>query len=317
MWAYALRRALFCVPVYLGILLLVMVALRVDDPVWGYLGKHASPEAYEVKRGAMGLDDPFAIQFARLVADVATLRFDGESWAQPGRTSGDIFAASLMPTLSITLPAFLLTSLLALAIALLSALYRGRVLDRALMLAAVVGMSVSGLAYVVLGQYWGAFRVNAALGREVFAVQGYEPGLANWPRYCLLPVLISTAVAVGHDARFYRAALVEELGRPYVATALAKGASWGRVLGAHVLRNAMVAVVTRMLTTLPFLVTGTLLLEVCFNIPGLGRALYESALARDFPVIQGLVAATALPFVASILATDLLVAWLDPRVRLP
>ena len=125
MWTYVLRRILYNVPVYLGILLLLMIALRVNDPVWGYLGKNASEETYLVKQAAMGLDQPFARQYVDFVGKLATFDFTEESWSQPGLTVGEIIRDSIVPSLSITLPALLFTSLISIVIAIVSSYYRG------------------------------------------------------------------------------------------------------------------------------------------------------------------------------------------------
>ena len=316
MWIYILRRLLYNVPVYLGIVLLLMACLRVNDPVYGYLGKNATEEAYRAREEAMGLDKPFLVQYASFLGNLATLDFDEESWAQQGRTVGAILRDSIVPSLAITLPALVITSVISIAIALLSAYYRGRMPDKLMMVGAVLGMSISYLVYIIFGQYWGAYILNERIDGELFAVQGYEPGPSNWVRFCLLPVLISVVVAMGYDTRFYRAVMVEESGRDYITTARAKGATKRKIMFVHMLKNAMIPVITHIMITLPFLVMGSLLLEVYFNIPGMGRALYDAITVNDFPVTQTLVAIFAGVFIASVILTDVLYALVDPRVRL-
>jgi peptide/nickel transport system permease protein len=316
MWTYVARRLLYNIPVYLGIILLLMLALRVNDPVWGYLGKHASQETYELKKTAMGLDQPFPEQYVRFVGDLATFDFSTETWSQPGLTVGEVIRSSIIPSLSITVPALLLTSLISIVIALGSAYYRGRLPDKLMMVSAVLGMSISFLVYIIFGQYWGAFVLNESIEGEVFAIQGFQFGAGNWAHYCLLPVLISTIVAMGYDTRFYRAVMVEESNRDYVVTARAKGATKRKIMFAHMLKNALIPIITRIMITMPFLVMGSLLLEVYFNIPGIGRALYEAITVNDFPVTQSLVAIFAGIFILTIILTDVLYALVDPRVRL-
>ena len=126
-------------------------------------------------------------------------------------------------------------------------------------------MSISFLVYIILGQYFGAFLVNQWLGRELFAVEGYAPGLNNWAHYCLLPVMIGVIVGMGYDSRYYRAVMVEECRRDYMATALAKGASKWRIMFVHMLKNAMIPIITRVVISLPFLIAGSILLENFFN----------------------------------------------------
>lgn len=316
MWSFILRRLLYNIPVYLGIVLLLMLALRVNDPVWGFLGKNASVEQYELKRAQMGLDRPFLVQYADFLGDLVTLDFDAYSWAHEGRSVGDILRDAIVPSLAITVPALLLTSLISIAIAIVAAYYRGRVPDKLLMVAAVVGMSISFLVYIIFGQYWGAYVLNQTVEGEIFAIQGYERGWEEWAHYCLLPVLISTVVAMGYDTRFYRAVMVEESARDYIVTARSKGATKRKIMFVHMLKNALIPIITRIMITMPFLIMGSLLLEVYFNIPGMGRALYESIFVFDFPVTQMLVAVFAAFFILTVILTDVLYALVDPRVRL-
>ncbi|HIG11296.1 MAG: ABC transporter permease [bacterium] len=316
MWSYTARRLLYNIPVYLGIVLLLMLALRVNDPANAFLGKNANPEDLLLIKERLGLDRPFLVQYFDLLKSVFSLDFGTYSWANEGITVGRMLRESVVPSLSITLPALILTSTVSITIALISAFFRGRRIDRALMVLAVVGMSVSFLVYIVFGQYFGAYLLTRETGYSFFAIGGYESGLANWPYYCLLPVLISSLVAMGYDTRFYRAVMVEESGRDYIVTATAKGASKRKVMFVHMLKNAMIPIITRIMTTLPFLIMGSLLLEVYFNIPGMGRVLYKAIQEQDFPVIQIFVAIFAGLFILSNILTDVLYALVDPRVRL-
>ena len=178
-------------------------------------------------------------------------------------------------------------------------------------------MSVSFVVYIVLGQYFAAFRLNETLGETLFAVQGYDTSVPGWwVRFCMLPVLISTIVAMGYDTRFYRSVMVEETTKDYIRTARAKGISERQVMFKHMLKNAMVSIVTRIMITLPFLVVGSILLEMYFNIPGMGKVLINAINNRDFPVIQGFTAVFAVIFIVSNILTDVLYGVVDPRVRL-
>jgi peptide/nickel transport system permease protein len=316
MWTYVARRILYNVPVYLGILLFLMLALRVNDPIWARLGKNATQEAYLELQAAYGLDRSFLVQYVAFLRDIATLDFTVESWASPGLSVGSMLAGAIVPSLAITVPALALTAALSVTIGIVSSYFRGRPLDRALMFLAVIGMSVSFLVYIILGQYFGAFRLNQVIEGELFATQGYEPGLSNWAYFCLLPVLISTIVAMGYDTRFYRAVMVEESSRDYITTARAKGATKEKIMFVHMLKNAMIPIITRVMITLPFLVMGSLLLEVYFSIPGMGRTLLKAITENDFPVTQYFTAIFAALFIASNILTDVLYALVDPRVRL-
>lgn len=314
MWQYVLRKLLYNIPVYLGILLVVMLALRVNDPVWVRLGKHATKEQYEVEKGKLGLKEGFWRQYGKLLWG---FDLDRQSWDKPGRTVGQELSQSVWPSLAIALPALVLTTLVALATALLAAFRRGRALDRWLMAGAVIGMSISYVVYIILGQYFGAYRLNEWLGTEVFAIQGYDTKRSLWwVHFCVLPVLINAVLAVGYDARFYRAVIVEEATRDHVRTARAKGLTERAVMLKHVLRNALIPVITHVMITLPFLVAGEILVEVYFNIPGMGRTLITAILGKDFPMVQGFTAVFAAIFIVTNILTDVLYALVDPRVRL-
>ncbi|MEO0483663.1 MAG: ABC transporter permease [Planctomycetota bacterium] len=329
MWVFILRKLFYNIPVYIAALLLMFVALRVNNPVYAYLGKQPSPEQIQALTEQMGLDDPLPIQFAKFLGQVFTLNFSQQSWAKPGENVRDIILEAIPPSLSITVPALLLSTAIGVCVALISAFYRGRLPDRSLVILAVIGMSVSFLVYIIFGQFFGAFYPQYLdLGVQPFAIEGYEPWIGInseggffarpdlWIHYCLLPVLISVIVSMGYDTRFYRAVMVEESGRDYIVTAVAKGASKQKVMFVHMLKNAMIPVITRVMSTLPFLITGSILLEVFFNIPGMGRELISAINSRDFPVIQAFVAVFAAFFIVTVILTDVLYALVDPRVRL-
>ncbi len=313
MWAYIFRKLVYNVPVYLTIVLLVMAALRVHDPVYSFLGKNANPDDVIRYREKVGLDQPFWVQYARFLT---TFDLRTESWDQHGRTVGEILRSSVGPSLSITVPALVLTTLISICVGIVSAYFRGRIVDRTLVVGAVLGMSVSFLVYIILGQYFGAYVLNRSLGWELFAIEGYEPGLSNWVHYCLLPVIISVIVGMGYDTRYYRAVMVEESQRDYITTALAKGATKSKVMFVHMLKNAMIPIVTRVAISLPFLIMGSILLESFFGIPGMGRTLIAAVRVKDFPVVQAFTAIFAAVYILSIILTDVLYAVFDPRVRL-
>lgn len=312
MWTFVARKLLYNIPVYLGIILFLMLALRVNDPAYAFLGKNAKEADLLDIRTKLGLDQPFFMQYL----EVLSFDFSVESWANKGLKVSDMLSRSVVPSLSITLPALCLTSLISVSIAIISAYFRGRAVDRGLMVVAVVGMSVSFLVYIIFGQYWGAYLLTREGGIDAFAISGFERGPENWAYYCLLPVLISVIVSMGYDTRFYRSVMVEESSRDYITTAVAKGANKRKVMFVHMLKNAMIPIITRIMTTLPFLIMGSLLLEVYFNIPGMGRVLFKAINEQDFPVIQSFVTIFAALFILSNILTDVLYALVDPRVRL-
>ncbi len=342
MWAYVIRRLLYAIPVYLGIIFIVMAALRVNDPVNAYLGKNASVEQIELKRKAMKLDRPFLVQYGSFLKEIVTLDFaKTDSWRYEGRSVGSILKDAVGPSLSLAIPAVVLTTIISLVVGMVSAYYRMSALDRTLMVIIVLGMSISVLVFIILGQYFGAYWLKTNHGIEWFATGGYERArmpdgekaswgqwfkwlvtgglatiIANWVHYCLLPVMIDVVVAMGYDTRFYRAVMVEECSRDYITTAIAKGASKPKIMFVHMLKNAMIPIITRVMITLPFIIGGEILLETQFRIPGMGKELIEAIINKDFPIIQAFTAIFAAIFVLSSILTDVLYALVDPRVRL-
>lgn len=333
MWSYVFRRILYNIPIFLGIIMLLMVLLRVNDPVYAQLSKNATQQQIDLKRAELGIDRPLLVQYVEFLLPIewgeegirysgTILGFSKRSWYRED-TVANVVIPSLAPSLSITVPALMLSTVLSITVGLISAANRGRWLDRLLVFAAVIGMSISFLVFIIFGQYFGAFWLSDRLGFELFAVRGYEGWRPttwnlplNWTKYCLLPVLISVIVTLGFDTRFYRSVIVEQSTSDYIRTARAKGCPERTVLIKHLLRNAMIPIITRVMITLPFVVVGSLLLEVYFSIPGLGQTLFTHVTNKDFPVTQTIVAVLALLFITSNILTDVLYALVDPRVRL-
>jgi peptide/nickel transport system permease protein len=345
MWSYISRRLLASIPVYLGIVLIVMAALRVHDPVYAYLGKNANQDMIDAKRHAMGLDQPFLVQYVEFVKRIATMDFGDsdrddpkaryESWKYAGQPVGKKLREAIGPTLSITIPEMVLSTTIAVIIGMLCAYFRGTLLDRVLMFLVVLGMSVSVLVFIVMGQKFGGFTLKEEFGLDWFASNGYEPWVrwsespllgfipypvrvlpSTWAYYCLLPILTMVVVVIGYDTRFYRAVMVEETSRDYIITALAKGASRPKIMFVHMLKNAMIPIITRVMITLPFLIAGSILLEYQYRIPGMGKLIIDAIKDKDFPIIQTFTAVFAAVFILTNILTDVLYALVDPRVRL-
>lgn len=321
MWSYVVRRVLYNIPIYLVIVMVVMAMLRINDPVSAYLSKNATEAERALKEAEFGLDQPFLVQYFQMLKSIVTLDFSSKSWYQETNTVGQVIGPSILPSLMITIPALLFSTMIAIVVALIAAANRGRAIDRGLMFIAVVGMSVSFLVFIILGQYFGAFWLTEKTGLDLFAVRYDADRLsgnlpADWVKYFLLPVMISVVVSMGYDTRFYRTVIVEQTNADYIRTAKAKGCSQGRVMFIHLLRNAMIPIITRVMITMPFLIVGSLLLEVYFSIPGMGATLLTHMQNKDFAVTQTIVAILAAIFILSNILTDVLYAIVDPRVRL-
>jgi len=352
-WTYIVRRTLYNIPVFLSIIFVVMIALRVNDPVQSQLGKNATQRQVELLTEEMGLDQPFLVQYGIFLRDLVLIwkpieedqagdqvgdqvgdqggdsksvwkRKVTRSWDQKLPVSKMILDA-IPPSMAVTIPTLAITASIAICVGLISAFNRGRVIDKSLMFIAVTGMSISVLVYIIIGQYWGAYVMGDIFEGWPFqitvpAAAGATPWFffkpTNWVAYCMLPVLINVTVALGYDTRFYRAVMVEESQRDYIRTARAKGASVKRVMFVHMLKNAMIPIITRIMISLPFIITGSILIEVYFGIPGMGRTLINAINAKDFPVIQTFTALFAALFIISNILTDVLYALADPRVRL-
>jgi peptide/nickel transport system permease protein len=173
----------------------------------------------------------------------------------------------------------------------------------------VLGMSISILALIIAAQYLLAYHF------DLFPISGFEFGLEGIP-YLALPVLIWILNQLGADVRYYRSVLIEEIGRDYVITARAKGMSRAQAMRVHVLRNAMIPIVTRLVMEIPLLFTGSLLLENFFGIPGLGNMSINALNASDFPVIQAVTLFGSVLYILGNLVGDVLYAVVDPRVKL-
>lgn len=310
MIVYALRRILYTIPILLGVCLLIFVLFNVigGDPTYQMLGKHASMAQINELRHQLGLDKPKIEQFFDFLKQVATFDF-GRSYATKQRISEMIWHG--MPaSLSLAIPAFVVETILALTIALLVSFMRGTLFDRVVVVLCVMGMSVSSLAYILFGQYvlaywWG-----------LFPISGYEQELAFRMRYIALPALIWVAVGLGVNVRVFRTFMLDEVGQDYVRTARAKGLGEKLILFKHVFKNALIPVLTYIVIEIPFLITGSFLLESFFGIPGLGSITIDAIHNSDFPVIKAMTVLQTLLFIAGNLATDLLYSVVDPRVRL-
>ncbi len=310
MWPYIIRRLLWGLPILFGVTLLVFIGLHVvkGSPAVSHLGKAASIEAIEQFDREHGFDKSYLGQYSDFIGEVVTFNF-GRS-LKTGRKVSGMISDGAGKSLSLTAPALIITSLLSICLALFASYFRGRGLDRGIMILAVLGMSVSFLVYIVVLQYLLAFVL------PVFQIHGYEPGFGERWQFLILPIIIQVIVGVGYDTRFYRSVFVEEVGKDHITTAYAKGASKKRVMFVHVLKNALIPIVTRVMISIPFLVTGSLLLEQFFGIPGIGSMLLSALDQDDFPVIKALSVLISLLFIVSTILNDVFYAIVDPRVRL-
>ena len=216
----------------------------------------------------------------------------------------EILWRGMKVSLLLMIPVFFGEMLFGIAFALIAAAFRNRWPDRLLLVLSVAGMSISYVVVIIAAQWFLGYRLG------LFPLWGFES-----PANLLLPVTVGIISGIGANVRFYRTVFVDELGKEYLRTAVAKGVSPLRVYGVHLLRNAALQIITRAGSSLPFIFTGSLLLESFFGIPGLGFAGIEALYNSDIALLKALVVLSALLFVFINLLCDLIYAWADPRVR--
>ncbi len=309
MTGYLFRRTLQSLGTLLGVALLVFMLFHVvgGDPALQILGNHASPERIADLRRQLGFDRPLLLQFVDYLRQIVTFDF-GNSYATH-RPIRQMILEGVGPSLSLAVPAFILTTVTALSAALVSSAYRGRWIDRVITLASAAGMSIPVLALILGAQYFLAYRLGW------FPISGYEGGVETLNSVAL-PVLIWVIAGTGQQTRFFRTAITEEARQDYVRVGRAKGLSEPRIYLKHILANCLLPILTNLVIQIPFLLLGSFLLESFFRIPGLGRMTIDAIQASDFPVIQAMTTLISVLFIVGNLLTDILCAWADPRVRL-
>jgi peptide/nickel transport system permease protein len=299
------------IPTLLGVVLLVFFLFKYfgSDPAIILGGLNASAEQIESIREQLGLNKPVWEQLLIFIKQIVTFDW-GKSWAT-NESVANLFATRLPATLTVTLPILILEVALAIPFALAVATVRGSLTDRAVMVCTTVAVSISLLVYVILAQYVFAFRLGW------FPVQGWTSNhWTNLTTYAPLPVLVAVAVSMAPQIRLYRSFFLDEIGHDYVRTARAKGMTERTVLLKHVLRNAMIPILTNVSVLLPGVLVGSFLIEVFFSIPGLGRELLLAVNRGDYPVIQAFAIYLAALTMTVNLAVDVLYKLVDPRVVL-
>ena len=311
MLPYLIRRLWQMIPTLLGVLLLVFLLFNWvgGDPAYVLAGKISNPEQIANIRRQLGIDEPLYVQLWIILKQTVCFDF-GNSWST-GESVSSIILSRLGPSLILLVPLTILETGLAIALGLAVAYVRGSLTDRMIMIVCTIGMSVSILVYIIVFQYWLAYKLGW------FPVQGWGGGwLENLFRYASLPILILLVVSIAPNLRLYRTFMLDEIGQDYVRTARAKGVSEKRILWVHVLRNAAIPIITYVMSNLPSLLIGAFLVERFFSIPGIGREIILAVERSDFPVIKAITVYVAIATMFFNLAADLLYQKIDPRVRL-
>lgn len=312
---YVAKRLLLAIPTILGAITLVFFAthLAPGDPVSLFIPPDLPPDQSAQLAARInqkyGFDKPLYVQYFDYVRNLA--KFDLGDSLRNGTSVKQDLAQRLPHTLQLGLIALALSAVIGIAVGVISAVYRGSLIDNFAMFFALLGVSMPS--------FWLALLVIL-----LFAVRlpwlppsgfGGGPDSVNGLRYMVLPVLVLVAGSAGGLARYTRSSMLEVINNDYVRTARAKGLAGHRVIVRHALRNALIPIVTILGLNFGYILSGAVIVETVFSWPGLGRYLIDGVNGRDFPVVQATVLLIAIGFVFGNLITDLLLVYIDPRIR--
>ena len=321
---YIIRRLLYAIPILLGVNILTFTLFFVvntpDNMARIHLGmKRVTPDAIVKWKHEHGYDKPLLINtkvegaakltdtiFFDKSMSMFALRF-GQS--DDGRDIANEIKTRMWPSLAIALPVFVIGLLVNITFALLMVFFRATYLDFWGVVACVVMMSISGLFYIIAGQY-----LVSKLWHLV-PISGFDYG-ANAFKFLVLPVAVSVLAGIGSGVRWYRTIFLEEAGKDYVRTARAKGLSEVRVLFRHVLKNGMIPILTGAVVVIPTLFMGSLVTESFFGIPGLGSYTIDAINSQDFAIVRAMVFLGSLLYIVGLILTDISYTLVDPRIRL-
>ena len=321
MLAYIVRRVLYAIPILVGVnlitFLLFFVVNTPDDMARMQLGtKRVTPDAIEKWKADHGYDKPL-LWNAKEKSLTKTIFFEKSvklfvfdfGAAEDGRNIANEIATRMWPSLALAIPVFLVGLALNITFAMFMAFFRATYLDFWGVVLCVAMMSISALFYIIGGQY------VASKVWHLVPISGYDGGF-DALKFLLLPALIGVVAGIGSGGRWYRTLFLEEMSRDYVRTARAKGLAESAVLFRHVLKNAMIPILTGAVVVIPLLFMGSLLSESFFGIPGLGSYTIDAIQAQDFAVVRSMVFIGSALYIAGLLLTDLSYTLVDPRIKL-
>ena len=324
MIAYIIRRVLYAIPILIGVNLITFALFFVVNPPDNmarlHLGlRHVTDEAIEKWKTQRGYDKPLLINAEQtgLAVFSDTIFFDKSiklfvfdfGVSDNGRDIAFDVTQRMWPSLAIAVPSLLIALLINISFALLLSFFRGSYIDVWGVVLCVMMMSISALFYYIGGQ----FLVGKIL--HLVPISGYAPGI-DATKFVILPVLIGVIAGIGTSTRWYRTFFLEEIGKDFVRTARAKGLSEVVVLFRHVLRNALIPILTGILVALPLLFMGSLILESFFGIPGLGSYTIDAINQQDFAIVRAMVFLGSVLYIVGLVLTDISYTFVDPRVRL-
>ncbi len=290
-----------------------------DDMARIQLGsKHVTAEDISTWKTQKGYDKPLFInidesgvgsltQTIFYQKSVPLLQLDfGHS--DSGRNINKDISQRMWPSLALAVPSFIIALITNIIFAMWVVMLIGTKMERFTLIVSVALMSVSGLFYIIIGQ-----KVVAGMWHW-FPVSGYQSGIDSW-RFIMLPVIIGVIAGLGAGVRWYRSIFLEEINKPYVNTARAKGLSEHQVLFKHVLKNAMIPILTGVVVVIPSLFMGSLIMESFFSIPGLGSYTIDAINSQDFAIVRAMVFLGSVLYIVGLLLTDISYTLVDPRVK--
>lgn len=310
MIAFLIRRLIQAFFVVVGVTLVTFILFYLvgGDPALIYGGKNASPETLNQLRKELGLDQPLFFQYLDFLQQSLTWNW-GASWSTKQNVN-QMIASSIGASLSLSVPAYALSVLMALALSLLAAAQKNSWLDRGVCWICFTLMSLSFLVYIIYGQKILAFDLS------LFPVYGWDPSWMGRWTYISLPCLIYAVASLPPKLLLFRSAILNEVDKDYVRTAFAKGLSPLKVYTSHILKNAALPILALITSQMPSLITGSLLLEAYFGIPGIGGLLLKAIQGSDLPLIKSLTVMGSMIYILFNLINDLIAALIDTRWEL-
>ena len=311
---YAIRKLIGGIPLILGVTFIsfLLMVYFGPDKTYELLGKNPTEEQIAEIRHELGYDKPFLVRYGEYLKEMATLDFGASD--STGEPVSKILGRTVPISLALITPGFVLGNVLGILLALIAAYHRSGFIDKFIMGFSVVGMSISFLIVVI------GFQIifSSSYGLNAFPVRGWNVNsFPDYLRYITVPTLATVFVALGYNTRFYRAVLVEEMTRDHVRTAKAFGTRPGKLLYKNILKNSLIPIITRIMFSIPLVVvSGSLLIESYFGIPGIGKITFDAITTGDQPILKAVVGLTAVLFVVTLLVTDILYRVVDPRVSL-
>lgn len=311
---FAIKKLIGGIPLLLGVTFIsfLLMVYYGPDKTYELLGKNPTVEQIAEIRHQLGYDKPFLVRYGEYLKEIVTLDFGYSD--STGERVNRILKRTIPISMAMVTPGFILGNLIGVILALIAAHFRGRWIDKFIMGGSVVGMSISLLIVVI------AFQIifSSSYGLDLFPVRGWEVyNITSYIQYVTVPTLVFIFVSLGYNTRFYRAVIVEEMERDHVRTARAFGTPPAKLLYKNILKNSMIPIITRIMFSIPLvIISGSLVIETYFGIPGVGKVTYDAITTGDQPILKAVVGLTAVLFVLTLMATDIMYKAVDPRVSL-